>query len=943
MKKRTRILGFVLALVMAMCSVVVLNVPVSAQTISTASALETALENGIDNIVLDEDIDMSGRVVTSASVSGLNFNGGGHVIKNLTTTRGLYNALSGNSSITNLGLYNCTVIDFPGSTAKQGYGLIVGLMTGGTISGCFADGSITVYGSDVSCVGGLVGSVSGSVIIADSAAMCDIDTNASYVGGLIGRVDSATSISQVYSTGNINNIGKNYIGGLFGYSAYAISNAYTTTFIKNAYADTVKAIGCMADGVALPVSVYYDRSISLQRQDDLDTARDVSDSISGFTTYLGFYPQNDTLAGYFPELSRVSAVRVDLNLERNESGLLTSGTGREYMPLSTTTEYTYATLTLPSNGNFSWHISGGVDEYYFDPANANNLQNAYGANPTGLSGNAYDSVNGKYLFVSLGDVGFTARAGKYERTITVHVTNENPYFANGTGLSATAPFSISNLDELNNVRLYCLDGEYNYSLDAAVLDMSAAFLPINAFKGSFNGNGNELRSLNVREKNGGSAGLFSTVTGSATISGLHISNASVTPSGTDSAGILVGKTDLPSGKSLTVNGVLVSGTVSGAANAGSICGSAANTTISGSIAMGRCTATVNAGGVVGSLTSGSVADCYSTTVVNGNAKAGGLIGDGDSTGTYSDSIFTGMVYGAGIVKGITAGSGTGTNGYYDKQAACVDMADSKARSTTEIKALNFSGWTQVANNYPVPNTFADYASKPNNIKRAVALAIAPVTYRDDSYTGVVTSKSFLYATVPAVDGVTLQSLLLEGTSVYGYSSGTYTKQSRGGENIFKIYTASSGAGTGYCVDYRCLRFDSKSINLHIKYTVTGTDYTLDKSGMYNIGLAGLTNELSDKYNISFKNADVYSVMSIRYPTDILDLSVILPAKGYAVSGITASTAESGGSTLPVTDSRINISGAVNNVYVNVTLMTGTLPWGVYRVNCRGHHINSASN
>ncbi|MBQ7161721.1 MAG: hypothetical protein IJR90_08440, partial [Clostridia bacterium] len=668
MNSKKRVIGVILAVVIVISCIPVMSVTVSATEYSQSNAgdLFTALSNGsVTNIALTSDIDMSAQgVLTSQSAGSVTITGNGHIIKNLKTTRGLFSEVS-SCAVSNLGLYNCSVIDM--SSSGEGYGLLFGKVGGGTISGCAVAGEIAVYGS-ASGIGGLVG-VNNGASISNSFSMVDIYTDGSYVGGLVGNVNSG-SVGTVYSTGKIENEGSNYIGGLVGSSSVSISNAYTTVFIKNAYADTVKAIG---NGTFS--NVYYDKSISLQRQGDLDDAYDIASittsnigtKLSGFSYSEQLYPGLTDLNSNFSNLALISRARVDLELPRT-SDLLTGSTGREFMKPSTATAYSFATLSHGGNLGFDWEISGGIDEYFFDPSSA--PETAYGGTINGLSGNTYDVSSGKYLFVNTGDVAFTAKSGGYERTITVHVTDDNPYFS-----SAAAPFSVTDRRTLDNVRLYCLDGAYTFNLSSDISLSSAdpysglpQFAPIIGFKGIFNGNNHTISGLNVNALScpGSDAGLFGTVTGAATISGLHIANGTVSGSFAN-AGLLIGKVNVPNNTPVNVSGCLVSGNVDtiktdAATNLGMIAGDAGTASISTSAAMGNVgsstgTATPTyAGGLVGSMSStGTLTDCYSTAVVQGTT-AGGLSGNG---GTYTTCLFTGMFKDCGTVNPLGSGTNSG--------------------------------------------------------------------------------------------------------------------------------------------------------------------------------------------------------------------------------------------------------------------------------------------
>ena len=137
-------------------------------------------------------------------------------------------------------------------------------------------------------------------------------------------------------------------------------------FIKNPYADTVKSIGYVPN---LDESVFYDESISFQRQGDLDGDHRFNTMYQRFpsanlwvynNTYypqIAYFYNNDNPV--FKNISAISAAIVYIN----------NGVGYEHVPLSTNTEYNYAILTSnvgSDNNLIDWKITGGVDEYYYN-------------------------------------------------------------------------------------------------------------------------------------------------------------------------------------------------------------------------------------------------------------------------------------------------------------------------------------------------------------------------------------------------------------------------------------------------------------------------------------------------------------------------------------------------------------------------------------------------
>ena len=157
------------------------------------------------------------------------FNGNGFVIKNLyiksnkLSTAGLFGYVSGNNSISNIGVTNFWIsISSFGDSFSGG---LVGYMSVGGITNSYAIGSSSSYSYDLfSSSGGLVGDMSGGNI-SNSYATCSSSSNGSS-GGLVGNMDRG-NISNSYATCSTSSsvssgglVGRMYGGG--------ISNSYAT-------------------------------------------------------------------------------------------------------------------------------------------------------------------------------------------------------------------------------------------------------------------------------------------------------------------------------------------------------------------------------------------------------------------------------------------------------------------------------------------------------------------------------------------------------------------------------------------------------------------------------------------------------------------------------------------------------------------------------------------
>ena len=869
-------------------------------------------------INIKDDIDADYLVYTTPTVSGdpeitvlgdpeITEDGDGHLIKNLCTTKGFLPKLK---SASNFGLYNCTITTATYSgDDDDGIGLLCGCLdSGGTISRCFATGSIYINDSGAENIGGLVGVLNGT--LKESFAMCDITTNGSYVGGLVGRCEAdGASINNCYSTGSIDNRSVKYYGGLVGISLAGkdvdanITDSYTNVTFKNPDVDTVNAIGFIKN---LSNSVFYARDISLQRQGANDPYGLNSDKFNAkFTSSLwltqdgesktDLYPQIAYFANKtnFASISRISAVKVT---PYNYGGTI----GREYVQLSKITD-SYAYAIISKENSFTWHISSGVDEYYFNPNEYYDAKK--GKRTDGLSGNAFDHDNGKYLFTSECEVNFTAENGGYERTITVTVCSKNPYFTD-------KEFEINDYKtDVRGMRLYCNDynhADQEYSLNND-LTLTTDFKPISGFQGTFSGNNHTIEYVlsPVDENFTENGGFFADIAGPATIHDLYIKNAEIKENVNDlyknaeieenvnglyknaeieenvkglykNAGILVGKVDTSSYDNcpdttamanVSIFNCILSGTISAETNAGMLVGcsesvlSIDSCTTTGKIQNNTETDCNCAGGII-AKGKADVSNCYSSAVLFAKGWIGGIFANADDGSTVTTSLFTGMLEAAenATVNPIANAAVTDQSScYYDIQTTAVDASTStgapKGKKTSELVGvlpddpddLFQEKWSAVTTPNPTYPQLKVFKSKNQTISE---LASIPVTYVVGT-NNIGDSKYFNTATV----GSTSLALAYDETGLYsGYSVSdnpkkTYTLDN-GGQGTVKITTVSN--------DVRFLYFNVKTAKLYYKFSSDPTSeadtaaFNKFKEGKYS--MLSITSDAPDSGSVVYNAA-----------------------------------------------------------------------------------------
>lgn len=260
------------------------------------------------------------------------------------------------------------------------------------------------------------------------------------------------------------------------------------------------------------------------------------------------------------------------------------------------------------------------------------------------------------------------------------------------------------------------------------------------FKGSFDGQGYEIRDLYINSE--GLVGLFGFVakggiiTEGGSIKNITLINATVT-TGEAARGPLglnedtvrcldVGTVDAVGGlvgyNGGTVSNSYFTGNVTGVGNVGGLVGRN-DGTVSNCYAMGNVTGDWNVGGLVGENYDATVIKCYSTGSVTGTSSVGGLVGEnyegavrdsysiasvtgysevgglvGDNEGTVRNSYSVGSVTGTSSLGGLVGynDDGTVSNSFWDMETSGQATSDGgTGKTTAELKNIGTftgAGW-----------------------------------------------------------------------------------------------------------------------------------------------------------------------------------------------------------------------------------------------------------
>ncbi|WP_066083700.1 GLUG motif-containing protein [Anaerotignum neopropionicum] len=281
----------------------------------------------------------------------------------------------------------------------------------------------------------------------------------------------------------------------------------------------------------------------------------------------------------------------------------------------------------------------------------------------------YDSdspTTGLYVFTAKPGEDYTLAEDVESPRITVYIpaVKRMMRLMAGSGTS-TSPLEITTAAQLAEIAVLVNDGRLESFLlgdsTATVslklmndLDLSAygenfnsgkGWVPIgtlnNSFKGSFDGNDNEITGLYINRTED-YTGLFGRING-GTVQNLGLVEVSIT--GGNNVGNVAGRVDG------SVTNCNASGSVSGNENVGGVVGTIASVgSVTNCYAMGAVSGTNVVGGVAGDVY-GSVTNCYATGGISGNTHVGGVAGtvDGSVTNCYA----TGSVSGTTAVGGVT--------------------------------------------------------------------------------------------------------------------------------------------------------------------------------------------------------------------------------------------------------------------------------------------------
>jgi filamentous hemagglutinin family protein len=604
------------------------------------------------------------------------FEGLGNTISNLTINSadpyvGLFAQLNG-GTIRDIGIVGGSVT---GTSTYAYVGGLVGYVTGGTIVGAYATGSVTLAGADGTgaSVGGLVGGVNGGTIAGayatGSVTIASATGGGASAGGLVGSF-SGSAITNSYATGSVTSqlpaglpgTVSAVVGGLVGemdQRGATLANSYATGSVSGSgYLG-----GLVGDAYGLTITnVYATGAVTVGAGGAVFAGGLIGNS--SFTTLTNAYATGAVQGSgqFLGGLIGFQQVGSDTNVYAagpvNGAGAVVGGLIGGIDPGTTVT-------------NGYWNIDrSGVSV---------GIAGTFGGGGTGLSGAS------PFTAASYGGFNFTATPGAAGNAWVI-VDADGSLNNAGGAAGATMPMLASeyatSIVNAHQLQLMAMAPAASYTLGANIAAAATGsstsattgadvwgpngFVPVGNgttnFSGGFDGAGHTINNLTV--KSNLDAGLFGDV-GTATIQNVGLVGGSVM-GGNSEAGNVGGLVGYTSG---TITNAYTTGTVINNYTNGDTGGLVGYD--KGSITGSYATGTVFGGDQIGGLagtTYGAISNSYATGAVNAAAStstSGGLIGFAQAGGSIANSYATGAVTGGTLyVGGLIGRSFSSVTGSY---------------------------------------------------------------------------------------------------------------------------------------------------------------------------------------------------------------------------------------------------------------------------------------
>ncbi|WP_136605605.1 S-layer homology domain-containing protein [Paenibacillus dokdonensis] len=437
-----------------------------------------------------------------------------------------------------------------------------------------------------------------------------------------------------------------------------------------------------------------------------------------------------------------------------------------------------------------------------DPANWRLVQSNVTANTYAVTG----LTNGTNYAFAVKVVDATGNASDFSNVATATPrASSDGGFAGGNG-TPQDPWLITTPEQLNVIRdnlsgHYKLGNDIDLTLETGdplgqLFNEGKGWEPVGTesqrFTGTFDGGEHKIIGLSINRPSEAEIGLFGSVGNGGTVRNVGLENGSVR--GGDYTGGLVGYNVIG-----TVENTYSSVSVSGNENVGGLVGqNDLRGMVKQSYAIGHVTGIGAVGGLVGRNDNQStVSQSYATGSVNGKYEVGGLVGR--HYGSVSNSYAVGRVYGGMDVGGLIGRSfgPTITSSFYNSETTG-QSGNGTPKTTDEMRTkstFTASGWD-----------FDHVWGMNSLINNGYPVLVSPyiITYDENGATeGTVpkdgrTYKPAEFVTVQGNSG----NLAREGYSFTGWS------------------LTSNGSGTSY-VEENTFTMGSSNLTLFAKWTPNG--------------------------------------------------------------------------------------------------------------------------
>jgi len=655
------------------------------------------------HFLMTQDIDMSGVAGftpignSTTAFTGI-FDGGGHAIQNLTinlpaqTYVGLFARTYGACQFRNLGMQGGAV------TGDQFVGALVGLNEFGTITTCYATGTVTGFAR----VGGLVGSNYGPVTACyTTGAVTGTDQG---VGGLVGCNYSDT-VTGCYANGAVT--GTSMVGGLLGLNYATVTGCYAT----GAVSDINSGGGSGENWVGGLVGKNSGALMQCY----------ATGAVTGVNYVGGLIGDSD---GTLTACYTTGAVTGN-----NWVGGLVGYNGNMMMTAYPAVTGSYATGAVTGVGGYVGGLVGLNDVGGTVTASLWDIDASGQGGSSG--GKGVTTVQMKTLTIfrnaGWGAYGWVMENGQYPRlawegTGASPIPAPEPVPLVGSGTESD-PYRVGTVAEFALLSWHVAILDKHIQLTADLDCAGVALYPLGdlgLFTGVFGGGGHRIRNVTIAQPDSDYVGVFAVVVAGGSIHDLNVENVTIT--GKLFVGGLVGHNNGGSVTSCYATGAVAGGdycvggligvndggtvtgcystcAVTGNNNVGGLVGLTYQGMVTGCYAMGVVTGNDFVGGLVGTNVIGAVTDCYATGAVTGNDGIGGLVGN--NGGTVRNCYATGAVTGATELGGLVGflASGTVATSFWDIDVGGPDnglgsglhTGQMKQRATFESAGWDFTG------------------------------------------------------------------------------------------------------------------------------------------------------------------------------------------------------------------------------------------------------------